>query len=76
MSYKIVLDEAAIIKEILYKLDLSSSNNSNKNDVEITKIPHLVDLKQCNLLIQYIKQQKLEIFVKNQDLLQLQSLLK
>ncbi|CAG8495873.1 6007_t:CDS:2 [Scutellospora calospora] len=71
---EIVLDEAAIIEEVLHKSDSSSSDE--ESNVEIEKIPHSVALEQCSLLIQYVEQQEPVKFVKNQDLPQLRSLLK
>ncbi|CAG8743602.1 13318_t:CDS:1, partial [Racocetra fulgida] len=66
---EVVLDEAAIIEEVLHK---SNSNSSDKeSDVEIKIIPHSVALEQCSLLIQYVEQQEPEKFVKDQDLPQL-----
>ncbi|CAG8570911.1 11398_t:CDS:2, partial [Cetraspora pellucida] len=47
-----------------------------ESDVEIEKIPHSIALEQCNLLIQYIEQQEPGKFVKDQDLPQLQNLLR
>ncbi|CAG8526726.1 16505_t:CDS:2 [Cetraspora pellucida] len=41
---EIVLDEAAIIEEVLSKLDFSSSDEGS--DVEIEEIPHSVALEQ------------------------------
>ncbi|CAG8500850.1 11581_t:CDS:2 [Cetraspora pellucida] len=69
----IVLDEVAIIEEILHQSDPSSSE---KSDAEIEKIPHSVALKKCSSLIQYVEQQDPEKFVKDQDLPQLRSLLR
>ncbi|CAG8626238.1 4621_t:CDS:2, partial [Scutellospora calospora] len=71
---EIVLDEAAIIEEVLYQSD--SSNSDEESDVEIEKILHSVALEQCSSLIQYVEQQEPEKFVKDQDLPQLRSLLR
>ncbi|CAG8755471.1 17669_t:CDS:1, partial [Gigaspora rosea] len=71
---EVVLNEIDILQEILPHSDSNSSND--ENDIEIEKISHSVALEQCKLLIQYVEQQELVKFVKDQDLPQLRSLLK
>ncbi|CAG8808240.1 3130_t:CDS:1, partial [Dentiscutata erythropus] len=71
---EVVLDEAAIIEEVLHQSDSGSSDG--ESEVEIEKISHTVVLEQCSSLIQYVEQQKLGKFVKDQDLPQLRSLLR
>ncbi|CAG8684238.1 16415_t:CDS:2, partial [Racocetra fulgida] len=53
---EVVLDEDAIIKEILPQSNPNSDDN--ESDIEIKKFPYSVDLKQCRLLIQYVEQQE------------------
>ncbi|CAG8487872.1 11867_t:CDS:2, partial [Gigaspora margarita] len=71
---EVILDEAAILEEILPQFNSDSS--SDKSVIEIEKISHSVTLEQCRLLMQYVEQQDPIKFVEGQDLPQLRSLLK
>ncbi|CAG8723570.1 5686_t:CDS:1, partial [Cetraspora pellucida] len=50
---EIVLNEAAILKEILFQSNSNSS--SDESNIEIEKIFYSVTLEQYKLLIQYVK---------------------
>ena len=71
---EVILDEEAIVKEILQKSDPDDSNKDSK--IEVEKIPHSITFKQCKLLLQYTKQQDPIKFIKEPDLLMLRSLLR
>ncbi|CAG8797048.1 11053_t:CDS:1, partial [Dentiscutata erythropus] len=49
---EVVLNETAILQEILPHSDSNSSDD--ESDVEIEKISHSIALEQCKSLIQYI----------------------
>src|SRR5439155_17714947 len=66
---EVVIDEEAIIKEILQS---SGSEDDADSDIEVEKILHAIALEQCKLLLQYVEQQDLVTFVQKPDLPRLQ----
>ena len=70
---EVVIDEEAIIEEILQSSD---SEDDADSDVKVKKIFHAIMLEQCKLLLQYVEQQDPVTFVQEPDLPRLQSLLR
>ena len=71
---EVILDEEAIVEEILQKSDPDDSNEDS--EIEVEKIPHSIAFEQCKLLLQYTEQQDPIKFVEEPDLLTLRSLLR
>ena len=66
---EVILDEEAIVEEILQKSDPDDSNEDS--EIEVEKIPHSITFEQCKLLLQYTEQQDPIKFVEEPDLLTL-----